>query len=317
MKKDDRRLRLGLLGCGPISHAAHLDASDGGGAAPVRRDPPSGAATMTLTGCQPTRATASCEAECPQLESFLIASTIVPVLQAQVEAIWPQEKELLARYRLPAAPAVLDVGCGTGEFEVKLAGLWPQATLVGLDIAPTLLSIARKRTAGLGNVTFRCASGSRLEEADATLDVVFCRHVLQARSRGGGRGEGGGAGRPGGALPGVPGDSALFSVRANGPDTNRLWREGWIEAGRRSGIDLCIGRKAPALLRRLGLREVQAHFAVIDSLRVDRQVLRRLFGLWRGVAKGGGGQDSSLSPPEVIPPSSPLPAPHPRPPPDR
>ena len=26
MKKDDRRLRLGLLGCGPISQAAHLDA---------------------------------------------------------------------------------------------------------------------------------------------------------------------------------------------------------------------------------------------------------------------------------------------------
>ena len=26
MKKDERRLRLGLLGCGPISQAAHLDA---------------------------------------------------------------------------------------------------------------------------------------------------------------------------------------------------------------------------------------------------------------------------------------------------
>src|SRR5215470_10122864 len=26
MKKDDRRLRIGLLGCGPISQAAHLDA---------------------------------------------------------------------------------------------------------------------------------------------------------------------------------------------------------------------------------------------------------------------------------------------------
>ena len=26
MKKDDRRVRLGLLGCGPISQAAHLDA---------------------------------------------------------------------------------------------------------------------------------------------------------------------------------------------------------------------------------------------------------------------------------------------------
>jgi hypothetical protein len=26
MKKDDRRLRPGLLGCGPISQAAHLDA---------------------------------------------------------------------------------------------------------------------------------------------------------------------------------------------------------------------------------------------------------------------------------------------------
>jgi hypothetical protein len=36
-------------------------------------------------------------------------------LKAQALAIWPQEVQLLRRYDLPAAPRILDAGCGTGE----------------------------------------------------------------------------------------------------------------------------------------------------------------------------------------------------------
>lgn len=52
--------------------------------------------------------------------------------------------------------------------------------IVGVNVAPTLLNIARRCTAQLGNVAFYEASGARLPFEDEIFDAVFCRHVLQA-----------------------------------------------------------------------------------------------------------------------------------------
>jgi hypothetical protein len=41
--------------------------------------------------------------------------SMVRNLAAQAEAIWPQEKPLFDRYRLPTEANVLDAGCGTGR----------------------------------------------------------------------------------------------------------------------------------------------------------------------------------------------------------
>lgn len=222
---------------------------------------------------------------CPQLDIFTVTDVMSPLLQAQVQAIWPQERELIARYRLPAEPVFLDVGCGTGEFEVALAQAWPASFIVGLDVVPKLLDLARRRTAGLGNVQVRAADGARLPFADATFDAVFCRHVLQAiqnpteiidemiRVL-----------RPGGVLHLLPEDYGMVHDSTGAPDADRLWRAGWIEAGKNTGIDLCIGRKLPAMLLQRGLRDVQAHFAVVDPLRVDRAILKQLFTSWRDFA---------------------------------
>lgn len=240
---------------------------------------------MTTTTCQPMHATHDDASRCPQLEALQVEDVISPILEAQVEAIWPQERAIVARYDLPADPTILDVGCGTGELEARLAELWPAATIVGLDVAPNLLDIARRRTAGLGNVTFCAGSGARLPFADETFDAVFCRHVLQAienpaevleemvRVL-----------RPGGVLHLLPEDYGMVHDSNGTLDTDRLWQEGWIQAGRNSSIDLRIGRKLPGMLLQRGLREVGVSFVVVDSLRVDRAVLRRLFGGWRDFA---------------------------------
>ncbi len=45
-------------------------------------------------------------------------------------------------------PAVLDVGCGTGELLVKLAQRWPHARLAGLDLSPEMLAQAQHKDYG-------------------------------------------------------------------------------------------------------------------------------------------------------------------------
>jgi precorrin-6B methylase 2 len=50
---------------------------------------------------------------------------------------------------------VLDVGCGAGQTVLQLAErVGPQGRVIGIDIAPRLIAIARERAARLGQVSF-------------------------------------------------------------------------------------------------------------------------------------------------------------------
>jgi SAM-dependent methyltransferase len=77
---------------------------------------------------------------------------------------------------------VLDVGCGAGQTLLQLAErVGPQGRVIGVDIAPQLLAIARQRTRPLGQMV-------RLIEADAQsvslptggADAVFSRFGVMA-----------------------------------------------------------------------------------------------------------------------------------------
>ena len=61
-------------------------------------------------------------------------------LRFQVEATWPQESRLFARYALPSGARILDLGCGTGEATRRLAGLFPGASeVIGIDLLPSMV----------------------------------------------------------------------------------------------------------------------------------------------------------------------------------
>lgn len=90
--------------------------------------------------------------------------------------------------------------------------------------------------------------------------------------------------KPGGRLHVLPEDYGMIHDSSSARELDRLWQAGWIEAGRNTGIDLCIGRKLPAMLLQRRLCDVQTDFVVIDSLRVDRTLLTQVFAHWRDLA---------------------------------
>src|SRR5262245_15998417 len=50
---------------------------------------------------------------------------------------------------------VVDVGCGAGQSVLQLAHrVGPQGRVIGIDIAPLLLDVARRRADGLPQVSF-------------------------------------------------------------------------------------------------------------------------------------------------------------------
>ena len=72
----------------------------------------------------------------------------------------------------------LDFGCGAGRLTHALAAYFERVT--GLDIAPSMIDIARRLHAGLPGVDFRVNASDKLDSIDsASIDLVYTRLVLQ------------------------------------------------------------------------------------------------------------------------------------------
>jgi ubiquinone/menaquinone biosynthesis C-methylase UbiE len=70
---------------------------------------------------------------------------------------------------------ILDLGTGTGEAAIWLAERFPNASIVGVDLAPKMIEAARERLPEelTGRVRYEVAdAGARLPFADADFDLV-------------------------------------------------------------------------------------------------------------------------------------------------
>lgn len=209
--------------------------------------------------------------------------SMVRTLAAQAEAIWPQERPLFDRYKLPTGARVLDAGCGTGEITMRLAELLPAASLLGVDIVEDHLRLARARSANLGErVRFENRSIFELGLPDSTFDLVVCRHVLQAIphadrvlaelvrvTRGGGW------------LHLIAEDYMMINFETRGLDPDDFWAAGPREFGKAMGTDLRIGRNVFRILRNLGLRAITVDYITVDTIRVPRATFESIWEAWR------------------------------------
>jgi len=208
--------------------------------------------------------------------------SMVRTLAAQTEAVWPQELPLLRRYALPAAPRILDAGCGTGEASRRMAEAFPGAAVLGVDVEDGSLDRARRASAHLGDrVRFEHRSVFELELPAASFDLVVCRHVLQAVPHAERAvAELARVARPGGWVHLVAEDYALIQFpAAHGALT--LWPDVPARFGAATGTDMLVGRRAPALLAALGLRDVTVDHVVVDTLRVPRETFAAIWEAWR------------------------------------
>jgi len=209
--------------------------------------------------------------------------SMVRNLAAQALAIWPQEEALIRRYGLPDNAEILDAGCGTGEISSRLATLFPQGTVLAVDVLDEHLALARRRFADFGGrLRFENRSVYDLGLPDSAFDLTVCRHVIQSiphpdrvlaeliRVT-----------RSGGRIHVIAEDYGMIHFEPRALDPEAFWREGPKAFGAATGTDLHIGRKAYGLVRRLGLIEVSVDFVVVDPLRVSRDTFASIWQAWR------------------------------------
>lgn len=94
------------------------------------------------------------------------------------------EKEILAYLSADDCDnkRILDFGCGAGASGVILARMVPAASIVGIDLDPKLITLAKTRADyyGLQNLTFHCSpSGKEFPDALGTFDFIVLSAVFE------------------------------------------------------------------------------------------------------------------------------------------
>jgi len=76
---------------------------------------------------------------------------------------------------------IVDVGCGTGQTLLQLAALvGPDGRIIGVDIAPLLLDVARERANGLDHISFIEGDAGVLDLPGEGVDAFFSRFGVMA-----------------------------------------------------------------------------------------------------------------------------------------
>jgi len=211
----------------------------------------------------------------------------------QAQAIWPQEAPLFARYALGGALRILDLGCGTGEITRRLAELYPEAQVTGVDILEGNLELARRlNAADPARVRYEAGDAFALRFDAASFDLVVCRHmsqsvpdfhlVLDEIGR---------VLRPGGWLHLLSEDYAMLRMprRVAGPgstephdyDPDRFWVQTVLPYLESVGCDGRIGRHSPPLMEQRGYTKLAVDYVIVDTLRVPRELFAEILVAWR------------------------------------
>ena len=233
----------------------------------------------------------------PQREQMADES-MVRNLAFQIEAIWPQEAPLFARYGLSGPLRILDAGCGTGAATGRLATMYPASHVLGIDILDHHLETARAAHTALGSrVTFQHRSVFETGLPNDAFDLTVCRHVLQSipfaeralaelvRVT-----------RPGGWVHAIAEDYDMLHFPLADGQVRDFWHEVVPAFMRAGGYDLCVGRRAAPLFASAGLLDVRVDYVTVDTLRVPRATFAGILEAWRDGYAAPAAEVSSLTP---------------------
>ncbi len=88
------------------------------------------------------------------------------------------KREMVRRLPPLAAPACLDLACGTGDIAFLLASRYPDGKIIGADVTEAMLEIARRRSR-CANVEFRNLDMVRTGLPSAGFDIITGGYALR------------------------------------------------------------------------------------------------------------------------------------------
>lgn len=88
------------------------------------------------------------------------------------------KRQLIALLPSLPAPVCVDLACGTGDVTLALAQRYPQGRIIGVDLTPAMIEVARSRSSH-NHVQFQVGDMCRLALPDASADIVTGSYALR------------------------------------------------------------------------------------------------------------------------------------------
>jgi ubiquinone/menaquinone biosynthesis C-methylase UbiE len=205
------------------------------------------------------------------------ADELVDYLSLLAERLADTRREGYAMLRIGSGSSVLDVGCGTGEACIELAGIvGSEGGVVGVDPSETMIGAARRAAdAAKRAIDLRVASIYALPFPDGTFDAVRSERVFQhLEDPEAGLAEMIRVTRPGGRLLVADPDHGQHGLALDDPAHHRIYR-----ASLRALLAMIVnphsGTRLRAMFARAGLADIAQRVQPIPIAYAD--YLRALF----------------------------------------
>lgn len=84
----------------------------------------------------------------------------------------------MQRLESPPPECLLDVACGTGRLGAMIRATGLETEIVGVDLSPEMIAIARERFRDDSGMQWQVASAESLPMEDASFDTVVCANAF-------------------------------------------------------------------------------------------------------------------------------------------
>lgn len=189
-------------------------------------------------------------------------------LKAQVELLWPKEREVLARLGLQDGQDILELGSGPGFVTQRLLQELPTARVTGLDIDPLLIASARDRIQGPDAERMTIVQGDIMNPPlpEGRFDVAFARYLfMHIPDPVGAAGQIKRLLKPGGRLLVSELDSGFSGLQVPELAGYGPWSRAWEQALRMRGSNPHMGRHMSRVLEAAGFTDIKLEPILVSS----------------------------------------------------
>lgn len=206
----------------------------------------------------------------------------IVVLLTQAKIIWEHERDVLFRHGLRPGMKIADIGCGLGEWAVKLQHDFKPEYLIGVDHSKPFLKYAQNtaRMLGLQNVEYQYGDASALLLPDNSFDFVSCRLLLQVFDQ---------PERvmhelyrickPGGRIY-ITNELMAHITGYPQQEPIRWTYDHIVEMGRKLGMDMNFGFRTREILAETALEDVKLDIIDINNMNTDLYDFARVVESW-------------------------------------